>query len=149
MARQELDQHARGGGSAGKSPVTPLRRVGASKITLDGLAFDTPEELSMYRALVSHQAAMAPRKSLLVARAVVRVPGHTFKPDFIVVHKNRAGVIEVDGASHSGRAAADRSRDRLLEDAGICYVDHLDAESASDPNECVLFVERFVERLVS
>ena len=103
----------------------------------------------MYRAVVALQEQMPLRPSLLVARAVVRVPGRTLHPDLLVLHKNRAGVIEVDGATHFGRAAADRSRDRLLEDAGVDYVDHLDAESASDPRECAVFVERFVERLVS
>jgi len=62
-----------------------------------------------------------------------------------------AGVVdtnlEVDGATHAARAAADRSRDRRLEDAGIADVDHLDAESASDPAEAAQFVDRFVERL--
>jgi hypothetical protein len=36
----------------------------------------------------------------------------------------------------TGRAAADRSRDRLFEEAGIGHVDPLDAEPASDPQGC-------------
>lgn len=129
--------------------VRPLRTLSGSALSKDGLLFDRPEELTMYRALVALQEQMPSRHSLLIARAVVRVPGRTFKPDLLVVHKARAGVMEVDGSSHYGRAAADRSRDRLLEDAGVYYVDHLDAESASDSKECELFVERFIERLAS
>jgi hypothetical protein len=114
-----------------------------------GFMFDRPEELAMYRAFLALQEQMPRHHSLLITRAGVRVPGHTFYPDLLVVHDGRAGVIEIDGATHHGRAAADRSRDRLLEDAGIRYVDRLDAESASDPKERDLFVERFLARLVS
>ena len=116
-------------------------------MSLHGLRFDRPEELVVYRVLLQLQGRLPARRSLLLARAVVRVPGHTFKPDRLVVHRGRCGVLEVDGATHTARAAADRSRDRLLEDAGIAYVDHLDAESASDPAEAEQFVDRFVERL--
>lgn len=129
---------------ADRPPALRLRTV-SSRPSMDGLDFDRPEELAMYRTLVSLQERMPVRHSLLI----VRVPGHTLKPDLLVVHNSRAGVMEVDGSSHYGRAAADRSRDRLLEDAGVYYVDHLDAESASDSTECALFVERFVERLAS
>ena len=131
------------------SLLASVHPPGKSKMSHHGLTFDQPGELAMYRALVALQEGMPPRHSLLIARAVVRVRGRTLKPDLLVVHKKRAGVIEVDGATHFGRAAADRSRDRLFEDAGVCDVDHLDAESADDPVECGRFVERFVERLVS
>jgi hypothetical protein len=116
---------------------------------MHGITFDEPEEMSVYRALLSLQDRLPARANLLVARAVVRVPGKNFKPDLLVVYHGRAGVIEVDGASHYARAAADRSRDRLLEDAGIAYIDHLDAESARDEKECQIFVERFINRLAS
>lgn len=116
-------------------------------LTEHRLAFDQPEELAVYRQFLTLQATLPLRRSLMVVRGAVRVPGHTFHPDLLVIHRGRAGAVEVDGSSHYGRAAADRSRDRLLEDAGIYYVDHLDAEAASDPGECALFVERFVDRL--
>jgi very-short-patch-repair endonuclease len=67
----------------------------------------------------------------------------------LVIHQGRAGVIEVDGATHHGKASHDRSRDRRLEDAGICYVDRLCADWVSDPEEAVGFAERFIERLVT
>ena len=130
--------------------VMTARRLTAppsATLSVDQMNFDRPEELALYRQFLALQAGMPARRSLLVARAVVRVPGRTLKPDLVVIHRGRAGVVEVDGATHHGRAAADRSRDRLLEDAGIFYVDHLDAESASDSAEATLFVERFVERL--
>jgi hypothetical protein len=110
--------------------------------------FRRPEELAVYQALITEQLQLPCHRSLLVAaNPRVRVLGRPLFPDLLVVHSGRAGVIEIDGASHYGRCAADRSRDRLLEDAGIAYIDHLDAESATQSSEVSLFVRRFLERL--
>ena len=41
----------------------------------------------------------------------VRVPGHTWEPDFLVAYNKRVGVIEVDGSTHHNRWAADKTKD--------------------------------------
>jgi hypothetical protein len=129
--------------------VTPLHaRVPAQIRTVDGMPFDRPEEIALYRVLAGVQAELPCAQSVLISvNPLVRVPGHRWKPDLLVAHHGRAGIIEVDGASHYGRSCADRSRDRLLEDAGIAYVDRLSAEEASNHLEAEVFVRRFLARL--
>jgi very-short-patch-repair endonuclease len=58
-------------------------------------------------------------------------------------------VIEVDGASHYRKYSSDRSRDRLLEDCGVCYVDRIDAVDTADPKEVEAFVRRFLDKLAA
>lgn len=76
------------------------------------------------------------------------VLGREFVPDIVVIRRGRAGVIEVDGATHYGRWEADRSRDRLLENAGFAYVDRFDAQECEDAGRVNLLVSRFLARLV-
>jgi hypothetical protein len=52
----------------------------------------------------------------------------TREPDFLVVSRGKTGVLEVDGPSHTGRAAADHDRDRLFRQHGIRVVEHFDWE---------------------
>jgi hypothetical protein len=136
---------------AARKPIPPSSPgiTLVSNLKQDGFAFDQPEELAMFQTLVARQERMPPHDSLLIARGVVRVPGRTFKPDLLVVYRKRAGIIEIDGATHYSRAAADRSRDHMLEDAGISYVDRICVEEACDPEGREGFVERFIQRLIS
>jgi hypothetical protein len=134
--------------SGGVVPLNARGRARADTRTVDGMRFDRPEEIAVYRALAHLQAELPRGQSVLISgNPFVRVPGHTLKTDLLVVHRGRAGVIEIDGASHYGRLCADRSRDRLLEDAGIAYVDRLSAEEASNRRETEVFVRRFLARL--
>jgi len=118
----------------------------------DRLHFRDPGELAMYRAFKRAQERHAndPEGTLAIfPNAAVRVNGRTFEVDFSIVFRGRTGVVEVDGTSHSRKFASDRSRDRLLEDAGIARVDHIDIQDAERPEEADKFVERFLARLVS
>lgn len=83
----------------------------------------------------------------IIPNCRVRVLGREFVPDIVVVRNGRAGVIEVDGATHYGRREADRSRDRLLENAGFAYIDRFDAQECEDPATVNLLVSRFLARL--
>lgn len=124
----------------GAAAVTGLR--------VDSMTFRSQAEVSVYRALVAAQAAMPKFRSMTVTpNAPVRVPGRTIEVDFLVLYRGRCGVIEVDGHHHGGRRAHDRSRDRLLENAGLAYVDRIGVEETDDTVELALFVERFLDRL--
>lgn len=79
----------------------------------------------------------------------MRTAQRTFWPDFLVTHRGRAGVIEVDGPHHHGRAAADQSRDRQLEDAGIVLVERIVVEDVTNETGLDLSIERFLSRLLS
>ena len=41
------------------------------------------------------------------------------RPDFVLIGPFGAAAIEVDGTSHNGRYASDRSRDRLILNSGV------------------------------
>jgi hypothetical protein len=58
-------------------------------------------------------------------------------------------VIEIDDPTHYGRRCADRSRDRLLDDAGIALVDRIRVEEAADRRETDALVARHLRRLVA
>lgn len=49
------------------------------------------------------------------------------EPDFIVFSAGRVGVLEIDGGSHTGQAAADHERDRLFRQQGITVVERFAA----------------------
>jgi hypothetical protein len=115
----------------------------------DRMAFRDEAEVAMYQALKRAQEAMPSEDSMtIVPNPAIRLPGRTVEPDFLVVYRGRCGAIEVDGATHSGKHASDRSRDRLLEDAGIARIDRIDVADAERPDEADRFVRRFLRRLI-
>lgn len=116
--------------------------------TFDRMTFRNDEEFAVYLALTRIQSDLPTDQTIaIVPNARMRVLGHTFEPDLLVVYRGRTGIIEVDGAAHHRRWAADRSRDYLLENAGVDYIAHIPAEDASDPDEVAAFARRFVRRL--
>lgn len=134
------------------APAGSKRPTGTLSPTyvVDRLAFQTCEERMVYLALRDAQACMPEFESITIApRCSIRIPGHTWEVDFLVTHRGRCGVIEVDGATHFGKWTADRSRDRLLLDAGIAYVDRVDAVDVHHPAELKTFVRRFLHRLIA
>jgi len=58
-------------------------------------------------------------------------------------------VIEVDGPQHRNRAAADQSRDRQLQDAGVTLTERIVVEDLDQPAELDGFVERVLARLLT
>lgn len=113
----------------------------------DRMRFRSSAELNLYRALRSRQLELPPGDTItILPNATARVPGHSWEPDLVIAYHGRVGAIEVDGSHHANRHAADRSRDRIFEDGGFAYVDHITAEEADGP-EAQFFVERFLRRL--
>jgi hypothetical protein len=118
--------------------------------TRDRLRFGSGEEARVYDALRRVQARRPPEQTLgIMPGAGFRALNRTFWPDFVVTHRGRAAAIEVDGPHHSTRAAADQSRDRQLEDAGLLFVERVVVEDTTDLRELDLFVERFLARLLT
>lgn len=133
--------------------ATNQARLGApprNPLVEEGLTFRSLAELQTYKALREIQDHTPPHEGMLIApNTAVRVAGHTWEVDFLVTCGGRCGVLDVDGPSHRGRWAADRSRDKILEDAGIAYVDRLPAETVDDPEQLHLALERFLARVRS
>lgn len=114
----------------------------------DRLTFASEPELRVYEALRARQAALPPRETIMIApNAGVRVPGTTISPDFIVTYRGRCGVIEVDGPGHRGKWSSDRSRDQLLEDAGVAYVLRVTVEETGDDTALEALIDRLLGRL--
>lgn len=115
---------------------------------LDNLWFRDNAELALYQALKEKQGALPLTETFSIAvNPCIRIPGRTWEPDFIVAYKNRSGIIEVDGTSHLKKYANDRSRDKMLEDAGFYLIDRIDVQDAESPAEAKVFVGRFLARL--
>jgi very-short-patch-repair endonuclease len=55
----------------------------------------------------------------------------------------------VDGAHHRNRAAADQSRDRQLQDAGVTLTERIVVEDLDQSAELDAFVERVLARLLT
>lgn len=124
-------------------PVSSLKRT-------DGLNFGSDEEIIVYRALRARQEVLPSEATIgILPGAALVTPERTFWPDFVVTYRGRAGGIEVDGPHHHGRAAADRSRENFLTDAGLAWMDRITVEDAVQPVELSAFVERFLTRLLA
>ncbi|MFJ5041980.1 hypothetical protein [Streptomyces parvulus] len=116
---------------------------------MDGLAFTNFGERRVYQALKHLQEKELPREETISIFPLPngRVLGHTWEPDMIVTYRGRAGVLEIDGPNHRSRRAMDTSRDHLLRDAGIAYVDRIPVEAIDNPQELLTVLRRFLRRL--
>lgn len=142
--RDNVDNLLRGSVS-NQATLAPLPPGGKRQ---DNLNFRDKAELSIYQALKNKQRTLCSSANLaIVPNCAVRVDGHTWEPDFLVIYDSRAGVIEVDGASHRKKYASDKSRDALLLDAGFKHVDRIDVVDAENPQEAARFVDKFLLRL--
>lgn len=125
--------------------LTPLP---ASHPSLDRLKFRDMAELTVYKELKREQETRAEHETLtIIPNCAVRVLHHTWEVDFVVVYKQRAGIIEVDGSSHNVKRESDKSRDRLLENAGFAYVDRFDARECENTESVQRLVTRFLGKL--
>ena len=66
------------------------------------------------------------------------------EPDLVIVFKGKIGVLEVDGAYHTGRAADDHKRDIFFEQSGI-YVKHFNGDDVR--GNVGLVVDTFIRLL--
>ncbi|HEX5408000.1 MAG TPA: hypothetical protein VFX16_37525 [Pseudonocardiaceae bacterium] len=134
-----------------KRPTNNGRRVrsGTIRFAEDYLAFTNDGERVVYRALRQIQEEDLPRDSTvgIFPLAGGRIPGRTWEPDFLITYRGRAGVLEVDGPHHNGRRAMDSTRDHLLLDAGVAFVDRIPVETIGEPSELNAALRRFLRRL--
>lgn len=66
------------------------------------------------------------------------------EPDLVIVYKGKVGVLEVDGAYHTGRAADDHKRDLFFEQSGI-FVKHFNGDDVR--SNVVPVVQTFLKLL--
>ncbi|MFI0900801.1 hypothetical protein [Streptomyces sp. NPDC020983] len=132
-------------------PTNQARRTMPEKpqFLVDGLAFTNFGERRVYQALKHLQEKDLPAEETISIFPLPngRVPNHTWEPDLLVTYRGRAGVIEIDGPNHRARRAVDTSRDHLLRDAGIAFVDRIPVEVIDDPQELLTSLKRFLRRL--
>ncbi len=139
-------------GETGAKPTNQARRVRLEPEhpMEDGLHFTNRWEHGVYLILKERQAALPDNDTIgIMPLGAMRVRGRTFEPDLLVTYRGNAGVIEIDGPHHKGRASDDRSRDRLLQHAGIRYVDRLDVRDTTQKADVEKFVTDFLKRLGS
>jgi hypothetical protein len=114
------------------------------------LRFGSDEEILVYDALLRRQKALPQEGTIgILPGCALCTLRKTFWPDFLITHRGKAGVIEVDGPHHRGRAANDHSRDGYLRDAGIRLVERVVVEDTIDAATLDQFVERFLMSLTA
>ena len=114
----------------------------------DGMRFRSAAEVAVYRALLTEQAKRPHTDNLtILPLPSAKVVGNRFEPDFVVIYKGATGIIEVDGPDHRGKAADDRSRDRIFRHCGVVEVDRIDVADVEKPYELERFVAAFLYRL--
>lgn len=133
-----------------KHPTNQARRIRnePSHPVEDYLTLTNDGELTVYRALKLLQESLPADKTIgIFPLANGRILGHTWEPDFLVTYKNRAGVLEIDGHHHNARRALDMTRDHLLHQAGVAFVDRIPVEALADPKELGAALTRFIQRI--
>lgn len=95
-------------------------------LVYQGLRFNSPPEIEVAKALDALGV-------MYFANCIVRVGKPTNRlnriPDFLICHKGKWGILEIDGKTyHTGRATDDYDRARLIEQhGGISYFTRYDA----------------------
>lgn len=136
--------------ATGPQPSNQARkpRLEPQHPTEDGLHFTNQWEHGVYKVLKEQQLGLPDNETIgILPLGGMRVRGHTFEPDILVTYRGRAGVIEIDGPHHKGRASNDKSRERLLRHAGVHYVDRLDVRDTTTRSEVEKFVADFLKQL--
>ncbi|WP_309225873.1 hypothetical protein [Streptomyces lunaelactis] len=135
----------------GKRQTNQARRIRAAeqRWVEDKLSFTNPGELRVYQALKHIQEKILPPEETIGIFPLSngRISGRTWEPDVLVTYKGRAGVLEIDGPHHNARKALDTTRDHLLRDAGVAYVDRIPVEALEDSKELLAALQRFLRRL--
>jgi hypothetical protein len=114
----------------------------------DGMHFRSAEEVRVYDALVRWQVAAPETDTITIApNCCAKTRERVLEPDFLVTYRGKVAGIEVDGPHHTGRAAADGSRDAKLRDGGVGFVERIVVEDTTNRDELDKFVQRFIRRL--
>jgi hypothetical protein len=143
--RERLEKRLGANTETNQARVRPLK---GDELSVDTLIFRSGAEVKVYEALKRANEKLPQERSLLIAPNVgIRVHGRILEVDFLITYRGRAGVIEVDSIYHRGRRDFDKSKEKLLEDAGIAYVDRVSAEDCDDSSALDQVVSRFLDRL--
>lgn len=124
-------------------------RLDGDRFRRDGLSFTNRHEQAVYEVLVTMQAELPADDTFTIAPlpGVRLTGGSVWEPDFLLVYRKRAGVLEVDGPHHGQRRAADTSRDRRLYDHGVAWVERLLVEDTRSADDVRVVVGRLLRRL--
>ncbi|MEV5175056.1 hypothetical protein AB0L10_29140 [Streptomyces flaveolus] len=136
---------------SGERPTNQARRLqpGPRRWLEDNLAFTNEGEQCVYRALKHRQEKVLPAEATISIFPLPngRIAQRTLEPDFLVAYKGRVGILEIDGPHHNARRALDVTRDHLMHDSGIAYVDRVPVEALENPAELQQVIDRFLRRL--
>jgi hypothetical protein len=98
------------------------RPLGNSKIVMhSGLNFRSQSEVAIAKAFDQSDHVLYFPDSAAVWHGIVK------EPDFLVFYQGKVGILEVDGPTHTGRAAEDNTRDSFFQRSHI-FVKHYTAE---------------------
>lgn len=121
-------------------PSNQARREvsGQNHPVADGMTFGSPQERTVYFALKDLQSRARPDDTI----AIFPLPsarlreGHTWSPDFVVLGRGRAFILEVDGPHHRAkrRVADDHNRDLQWRRCGVPVV-RIPVEDLRNPQE--------------
>ncbi|WP_189309844.1 hypothetical protein [Streptomyces brasiliensis] len=115
----------------------------------DNLAFTNEGEQRVYQLLKHRQESVLPVEETIAIFPLPngRIAQRTWEPDFLVTYKGRAGTLEIDGPHHNARRALDVTREHLMRDSGIAYVDRVPVETLESRVELERVIDRFLRRL--
>jgi hypothetical protein len=136
---------------SGERPTNQARRLqpGPRRWLEDNLAFTNEGEHRVYILLRHRQEKVLPREETISIFPLPngRIVGRMCEPDFLVTYKGRAGILEIDGPHHNARRALDVTREHLMHDSGIAYVDRVPVEALENRAEIEQVIDRFLRRL--
>lgn len=136
---------------SGERPSNQARRLQPSprRWLEDNLAFTNEGEQLVYRLLKHRQEKVLPREETIAIFPLPngRIAGRTWEPDFLVAYKGRVGILEIDGPHHNARRALDVTREHLMHDSGIAYIDRVPVEALENRAEIERVIDRFLRRL--
>ncbi|MFI5966189.1 hypothetical protein ACIA8J_29005 [Streptomyces asoensis] len=136
---------------SGERPTNQARRLQPAprRWLEDNLAFTNEGEQRVYRLLKHRQENVLPPEETIAIFPLPngRIARRTWEPDFLVTYKGRAGDLEIDGPHHNARRALDVTREHLMRDSGIAYIDRVPVEALEDRAELERVIDRFLRRL--
>lgn len=135
-----------------REEVGEIRMGNIKRIRRDQMVFHSEAEILVYEELKRQQAKLAASSEGGVTIGISGNAGvwtgtRLRVPDLLVFLKGKVAAIEVDGPQHRSRAAADRSKDWLLEDTGIGFIERITAEDAVVEESRRDLVRRVIRKL--
>lgn len=104
-------------------------------IVWEDLRFRSSEELAIAQALNAAGALFLPNSKARVGAVGKR---KSIEADFVVYHKKRLGILEIDGGQHSGYLAKDQDQDRYFVINGVSTVQRYTAKRCREDAEGVV-----------